>query len=145
GGRKRVAELGHKRGNFGMCWCGRQTVGSAPDDKWLHSVAKSDGCTMVALSSRKGNSWQLRERFWMLSARISTTTSHTVLRLILGPLETQAMEILWSCGECSVRELIRKLDRDIAYTTVMTTLDRLYKKKLVTRRRLGRANLYSPR
>ena len=33
GGRRGVAEVGHKSGNFGVCWCGWQTVGSALDDK----------------------------------------------------------------------------------------------------------------
>ena len=51
--------------------------------------------------------------------------SHTVLRLILGPLETEAMGVLWMHGECKVREVVRRLGRQIAYTTVMTTLDRL--------------------
>ena len=38
------------------------------------------------------------------------------------------MQILWSRGESSVREVARELERRLAYTTVMTTLDRLYKK-----------------
>ena len=41
--------------------------------------------------------------------------------------------------------MVQKLNRQIAYTTVMSTLDRLYRKALVSRRRLGRAYLYSPR
>jgi len=33
GGRRGVAKVGHKWGNFELCWCGWQTVGSAPDEK----------------------------------------------------------------------------------------------------------------
>ena len=75
----------------------------------------------------------------------STTVNHSMLRVILGPLEAEVMEILWAHGECSVREVVRKLDRDIAYTTVMTTLDRLYKKGLLSRRKFERAFIYAPR
>jgi predicted transcriptional regulator len=55
------------------------------------------------------------------------------------------MEVLWTRGECKVREVMRTLDRDLAYTTVMTTLDRLFRKKLLGRRKSGRAYIYSPR
>ena len=81
----------------------------------------------------------------MLAASDTSTVSRTILRLILGPLETQVMEVLWMSGRCSVREVINKLDRSLAYTTVMTTLDRLYRKNLVHRRKRERAYLYSPR
>jgi len=46
--RRRVAKVGHKWANFGLCWCGWQTVGSAPDDKSFYAVAnRRDGCIMV--------------------------------------------------------------------------------------------------
>jgi len=64
--------------------------------------------------------------------------------LILGPLETQVMEVLWACGECRVREVVKRLDRNMAYTTVMSTLDRLFRKNLVSRRMCDRAYFYSP-
>jgi predicted transcriptional regulator len=63
----------------------------------------------------------------------------------LGPLEISVMEVLWASGECSVRDVVPRLDRPLAYTTVMTTLDRLYKKGLLDRRKSERAFLYSPR
>jgi len=81
----------------------------------------------------------------MLPRSDQPTVSHTVLRLILGPLETEVMEILWMNGECRVREVVRRLHREIAYTTVMTTLDRLFKKNLVRRRICDRAYFYSAR
>jgi predicted transcriptional regulator len=46
-------------------------------------------------------------------------------------------------GEASVRQLQATLDTDLAYTTLMTTLDRLYKKGLLARRKHGRAYVYS--
>ena len=62
----------------------------------------------------------------------------------LGHLELTVMEILWTQGESNVRDVAQKLDRPLAYTTVMTTLDRLFKKGLLTRRKSERAFLYSP-
>ncbi|MGH9709711.1 MAG: BlaI/MecI/CopY family transcriptional regulator, partial [Candidatus Acidiferrales bacterium] len=64
---------------------------------------------------------------------------------VLGHLEVSVMEILWSRGESSVRDVIHQLPRPLAYTTVMTTLDRLYKKDLLERRKSERAFFYSPR
>jgi predicted transcriptional regulator len=67
----------------------------------------------------------------------------TVARL--GPLEARVVEIVWKRGvPVSVRDLRPDL-RGLAYTTVMTTLDRLYKKGLLHRHKKGRAFLYSTR
>jgi predicted transcriptional regulator len=63
----------------------------------------------------------------------------------LGILEFDLMQILWSRGESNVRDVVQQLDRPLAYTTVMTTLDRLYKKGLLDRHMLDRAFLYSAR
>jgi predicted transcriptional regulator len=63
----------------------------------------------------------------------------------LGPLEQRMLEGLWSRGSATVRELIELGYDDLAYTTVMTTLDRLYKKNLLTRESEGRAFRYTPR
>jgi predicted transcriptional regulator len=68
-----------------------------------------------------------------------------VQQVVLGSLELELMGILWSHGESSVREVAAKLDRPLAYTTVMTTLDRLYKKGLLGRHKSERAFVYSPR
>ena len=64
---------------------------------------------------------------------------------MLGPLEILLMETLWRCGESTVRDVADQLDRPLAYTTVMTTLDRLYKKGLLDRRKEQRAFYYAPR
>lgn len=56
------------------------------------------------------------------------------------------MSIVWDrAAEASVWDVTRALGRKLAYTTVMTTLDRLYKKGLLARRREGRAFLYRAR
>jgi len=63
----------------------------------------------------------------------------------LGHLETQVMELVWQRGGGNVHEVMAGLDRPLAYTTVMTTLDRLYKKGLLDRRKEDRAFVYGPR
>jgi predicted transcriptional regulator len=64
---------------------------------------------------------------------------------LLGPLEADVMDVLWSRDEGNVRDVVQLLERPLAYTTVMTTLDRLYKKGLLLRRKSERAFVYSPR
>ncbi|MGI8947782.1 MAG: BlaI/MecI/CopY family transcriptional regulator [Ornithinimicrobium sp.] len=63
----------------------------------------------------------------------------------LGDLERAVMDVLWQQGpELTVRQVHEVLrERDLAYTTVMTVLDRLAKKDLVTRARDGRAWRYA--
>ena len=63
----------------------------------------------------------------------------------LGALEREVMALMWRDGEATVGEVHRALGEPKAYTTVMTTLDRLYKKGLLARRKSRRAFLYSPR
>ena len=60
-------------------------------------------------------------------------------------MEQRLLEALWSRGSSTVRELLESAYEDLAYTTVMTTLDRLFKKNLLTRHAEGRAFRYSPR
>jgi predicted transcriptional regulator len=55
------------------------------------------------------------------------------------------MQEIWARGNATVRELLRAGNLSVAYTTVMTTLDRLYKKQLLTRVAEGRAFRYSPK
>jgi predicted transcriptional regulator len=63
----------------------------------------------------------------------------------LGALERETLELVWREGEVSVGEVRRALGDFRAYTTVMTTLDRLHKKGLLARRKSGRAFLYKAR
>ena len=63
---------------------------------------------------------------------------------VLGPLETDVMEAVWQRGEATVRDVHAALagDRDIAYTTVMTTMTRLAAKGLLVRDTTGLAHRY---
>jgi predicted transcriptional regulator len=63
----------------------------------------------------------------------------------LGPFEQQLLRALWSRGDATVRDLIADGKLHQAYTTVMTTLDRLYKKGVLDRVAEGRAFRYTPR
>jgi len=67
-----------------------------------------------------------------------------VASLALGKLERQVLNETWDRAEVSVRDVYLAFEEKIAYTTLMTTLDRLYKKRLLERRKDGRAFLYSP-
>jgi predicted transcriptional regulator len=63
----------------------------------------------------------------------------------LGPLEIRVLESLWeSDEERTVRGILDRFS-DLAYTTVMTTLDRLFKKGLLERSLVDRAYRYRPR
>ncbi len=69
-------------------------------------------------------------------------SSQQMLENTLGALEREVMALVWSHGEISVRDACVQLGSTIAYTTVMTTMDRLFKKGLLARRKVGRAFLY---
>ena len=62
-----------------------------------------------------------------------------------GELERAVNEVLWDAeSPCSVRDVQERLaDPNLAYTTVMTVLDRLARKGLLRRERVGRAWYYS--
>src|ERR1039457_6316855 len=49
----------------------------------------------------------------------------------LGPLEQRLLDALWARGSATVRELVEGGCEGLAYTTAMTTLDRLFKKGLL--------------
>ncbi|HLG94880.1 MAG TPA: BlaI/MecI/CopY family transcriptional regulator [Bryobacteraceae bacterium] len=63
----------------------------------------------------------------------------------LGHLESEVMEIIWREGDSTVNHVASKISRPLAYTTVMTTLDRLFKKGILERRKSDRAFVYSAR
>lgn len=67
------------------------------------------------------------------------------LSTLFGPLERRVLESLWSkAGPALVRDLQPEFE-GVAYTTIMTTLDRLYRKGFLTRVKTGRAFAYRPR
>jgi predicted transcriptional regulator len=61
----------------------------------------------------------------------------------LGTLERQVLDAVWRLGRASVREVLTALDHAVAYTTAMTVMDRLFKKGVLERERVGRAYVYS--
>jgi predicted transcriptional regulator len=69
-------------------------------------------------------------------------SSHEMVETSLGGLERDVMALVWAHGEISVRDACERLDSPVAYTTVMTTMDRLFKKRLLGRRKVGRAFVY---
>ena len=67
-------------------------------------------------------------------------------REIPPPLELICLRALWSLEEGNVKDVQQAIagSRDLAYTTVMTLLERLARKGLVSRRKMGRAFVYAP-
>jgi predicted transcriptional regulator len=65
---------------------------------------------------------------------------------LLGPLETDVMETVWDLGDTTVRDVHARLSqrRDLAYTTIMTTMARLATKGLLERDTSGLAHRYRP-
>ena len=62
----------------------------------------------------------------------------------LGPLERQLLDLVYEQGPVTVRDLLPAVPH-LAYTTVMTTLDRLHRKGFLVRVQQGRAFAYTPR
>ncbi len=65
---------------------------------------------------------------------------------LLPPLELEILKVLWLLGQGSVREVQTEISRrrPLAYTTVETLLDRLYRKGAAERRKQGRRHIYQP-
>jgi predicted transcriptional regulator len=74
---------------------------------------------------------------------MSRATSH---RDIPPPLELICLRALWTLKEGNVRDVQQAIagSRTLAYTTVMTLLERLSRKGVVTRKKVGRAFVYAP-
>ena len=80
-------------------------------------------------------------------AELTTRASSPRRALLdLAPLELDCMNTLWPMGQGTVREIRDRLAarRPRAYTTIMTIMDRLARKGVVERRKVGRAYIYSP-
>lgn len=77
--------------------------------------------------------------------RAGTTSAFAGGASGLGPLETSVVEQLWRGNRALTVRHVQLAFPDLAYTTLMTTLDRLYRKGVLIRRRCGRAFTYEPR
>ena len=62
------------------------------------------------------------------------------------PLEIECLKALWKLGQADVKQVRQALtaDRQLAYTTVMTLLDRLARRGSVVRCKVGRGFVYAP-
>ena|ERR1700760_4400582 len=80
-----------------------------------------------------------------MHSRAKAPTSTTYIRGTLGPLERQVMEVLWRKKHCSVRDVLDRLPDAKAYTTIMTTLSRLFSHGFATRTWVDRKFVYSAR
>jgi len=81
-----------------------------------------------------------------LKMRFRFSPTQDGLVKVLGPLETDIMQLLWKETHGTVKQIHRTLQhrRDIAYTTVMTTMSRLAEKGILLRTRDGLAYVYVP-
>lgn len=67
-----------------------------------------------------------------------------MLARVFGPLEVEVLESVWRIARpATVRDLHASFPR-LAYTTLMTTLDRLHRKGILRRTKTGRAFAYEP-
>lgn len=64
----------------------------------------------------------------------------------VGELEAAVLAALWDSGELATPEAFNRVGRPrgLAYTTILTVLQRLHRKGLVSRRSVGKAHVYSP-
>jgi predicted transcriptional regulator len=80
-----------------------------------------------------------------LYPRMPTTEALVADRAGLGVLETKVLEALWGQDSALTVRQVHQAFPELAYTTLMTTLDRLYRKGVLLRSRCGRAFAYEPR
>lgn len=76
-------------------------------------------------------------------ARLKFKPASSGLESILGELERPIMEAVWASGEASVGDVAASLEKDSAYTTVKTVMERLERKGYLERVKRGRAYRYT--
>jgi predicted transcriptional regulator len=76
---------------------------------------------------------------------MSNDENKTLLK-ILGPLELEVMKVIWFKKEVTVQNVLTELNKknNYAYTTIMTIMNRLDKKGILTRSKLGKGYIYKP-
>ena len=77
---------------------------------------------------------------------MTSTVPEPAPRRLLPPLELEVMKSLWEMENATVgqTQTHMRMTRSLAYTTVLTLLDRLAKKGAVRREKRGRSYVYSP-
>ncbi|ASR45463.1 BlaI/MecI/CopY family transcriptional regulator [Paenibacillus kribbensis] len=78
--------------------------------------------------------------------RLNFKAGETGLNRFFGPLEAKIMDILWSTSDRSIKEVQTALkgDRDFNFNTVMTVMNRLVEKGILSKSIHGRTSLYRP-
>lgn len=66
------------------------------------------------------------------------------LARVFGELEARIMDVVWDLGEPTVADVCDRLGEDYHYKTVLTVMNRLVDKRILTRQRVGRAYSYAP-
>lgn len=76
---------------------------------------------------------------------MSDKTEPGVQSTSVGELEASVLAALWDSGELATPAVFSQVGspRGLAYTTILTVLQRLYRKGLVSRRGEGKAHVYS--
>lgn len=63
----------------------------------------------------------------------------------LGERELAILDLLWQRSPCSAKDILALLpEKNISLNTVQSTIERLHRKQLLTREKVGRQYLYSP-
>jgi predicted transcriptional regulator len=85
------------------------------------------------------------------SLKFKFNPSQDGITTVLGPLESQIMQIVWQMKHATASDVHQELqisrqreNGKIAYTTVMTTMSRLYDKNILSRRKVGMSFVYTP-
>jgi predicted transcriptional regulator len=76
---------------------------------------------------------------------MTTIDSMRQLEATFGPLEIRVLEVLWARGTSACVRDVQPQFPGVAYTTLMTTLDRLFRKGTLGREKRGRAFYYRPK
>ena len=75
----------------------------------------------------------------------ATRPLRSPLETAFGPLESRVLDALWSRPAAACVRDLQPAFPGVAYTTLMTTLDRLFRKGVLSRDKSGRAFFYRPR
>ena len=76
--------------------------------------------------------------------RLRFRPSEEGVEQVLGELESRVMKLVWENPGCTARSICSRLDKsNLAQTTILTILDRLHKKDLVSREKVGRPYAYT--
>ncbi len=80
------------------------------------------------------------------SIKFRFNPSSSKSKKVLGPLEGEIMDVVWEQGSTTVSAVHKALlkRKDIAYTTVMTTMSRLAKKHLLDQDKSASTYVYTP-